>query len=124
MTADELPLVGPAWGLDNVWIAEGVPGGILWGGAIGYYLSERIVEGGNSIDTSDLDPRRFGDYANKNWTREKCAKHGAPMPSSIIRAGYACRSPAENRAVIRSPDGTGCCLGLPQRLGNAELVRA
>ncbi len=85
MTADELPLVGPAWGLDNVWIAEGVPGGILWGGAIGYYLSERIVEGGNSIDTSDLDPRRFGDYANKNWTREKCAKHGAPMPSSIIR---------------------------------------
>lgn len=71
MTADELPLVGPAWGLDNVWIAEGVPGGILWGGAIGYYLSERIVEGGNSLDTSELDPRRFGDYANKNWTREK-----------------------------------------------------
>jgi dimethylglycine dehydrogenase len=71
MTADELPLMGPAWGLRNVWLAEGVPGGILWGGAIGYYLSERIVEGGNSIDTSDLDPRRFGDYANKNWTRQK-----------------------------------------------------
>ena len=71
MTADELPLVGPAWGLNNVWLAEGVPGGILWGGAIGYYLSERIVEGGNSLDTSELDPRRFGDYANKNWTREK-----------------------------------------------------
>lgn len=71
MTADELPLVGPAWGLDNVWLAEGVPGGILWGGAIGYYLSERIVEGGNSIDTSDLDPRRFGSYANKEWTRQK-----------------------------------------------------
>jgi dimethylglycine dehydrogenase len=71
MTADELPLMGPAWGLKNVWLAEGVPGGILWGGAIGYYLSERIVEGGNSIDTSELDPRRFGDYANKNWTRQK-----------------------------------------------------
>lgn len=71
MTADELPLMGPAWGLKNVWLAEGVPGGILWGGAIGYYLSERIVEGGNSIDVSDLDPRRFGDYANKNWTRQK-----------------------------------------------------
>ena len=54
MTADELPLMGPAWGLKNVWLAEGVPGGILWGGAIGYYLSERIVEGGNSLDTSDL----------------------------------------------------------------------
>jgi len=71
MTADELPLMGPAWGLPNVWLAEGVPGGILWGGTIGYYLSERIVEGGNSIDTTDLDPRRFGAYANKAWTREK-----------------------------------------------------
>ena len=71
MTPDELPLMGPAWGLDNVWLAEGVPGGILWGGAIGYYLSERIVEGGNSIDTSELDPRRFGGHANKAWTREK-----------------------------------------------------
>ncbi|TRC96904.1 FAD-dependent oxidoreductase [Mesorhizobium sp. WSM4303] len=71
MTADELPLMGPAWGLQNVWLAEGVPGGILWGGAIGHYLSERIVEGGNSIDTAELDPRRFGDHANKSWTREK-----------------------------------------------------
>lgn len=71
MTADELPLVGPVWGLDNVWLAEGVPGGILWGGAIGYYLSERIVEGANSIDTSEIDPRRFGAYANKGWTRLK-----------------------------------------------------
>ncbi len=69
MTADELPMVGAAWGLENVWLAEGVPGGILWGGAIGYYLSERIVEGANSLDMSELDPRRFGDYANKEWTR-------------------------------------------------------
>ncbi|OWK21862.1 hypothetical protein AJ88_12480 [Mesorhizobium amorphae CCBAU 01583] len=71
MTADELPLVGPAWGLENVWLAEGVAGGILWGGAIGYYLSERIVEGATSLDTSEIDPRRFGDYANKEWTRQK-----------------------------------------------------
>jgi dimethylglycine dehydrogenase len=69
MTADELPLVGQAWGLDHVWLAEGVPGGILWGGAIGYYLSERIVEGASSLDISDLDPRRFSQYANKEWTR-------------------------------------------------------
>lgn len=71
MTPDELPLMGPAWGLRNVWLAEGVPGGILWGGTMGYYLSERIVEGANSIDTSALDPRRFGAYANKEWTRHK-----------------------------------------------------
>jgi dimethylglycine dehydrogenase len=71
MTADELPLAGPAWGLRNVWLAEGMPGGILWGGAVGYYLSERIVEGGNSIDMSELDPRRFGAYADKAWTCQK-----------------------------------------------------
>lgn len=71
MTADELPLAGPAWGLRNFWLAEGVPGGILWGGALGYYLSEWIVEGGTSIDMSEVDPRRFGAYANKAWTRLK-----------------------------------------------------
>jgi len=71
MTADELPLVGPAWGLSNFWLAEGVPGGILWGGAIGHYLSEWIIEGKPSIDTWDIDPRRFGAYANKRWTMER-----------------------------------------------------
>lgn len=71
MTADELPLVGRAWGLENVWLAEGVPGGIVWGGAIGHYLSEMIVEGEASLDTSEIDPRRFGAYANKAWTKLK-----------------------------------------------------
>lgn len=71
MTPDELPLMGKAWNAPNLWLAEGVPGGILWGGALGYYLSQQIVEGGNDIDTSVLEPRRFGDYANKNWTRPK-----------------------------------------------------
>lgn len=71
MTPDELPLMGKPWGVPNLWLAEGVPGGILWGAAIGHYLSEQIVEGGNSLDTSALDPRRFGDYANKNWLKPK-----------------------------------------------------
>ncbi|MBB1492910.1 GcvT family protein [Paracoccus sp. MC1854] len=71
MTPDELPLMGKAWNVPNLWLAEGVPGGILWGGALGYYLSQQIVEGGNEIDTSVLEPRRFGDHANKNWTRPK-----------------------------------------------------
>ncbi|MCA2013684.1 FAD-dependent oxidoreductase [Cereibacter sphaeroides] len=71
MTPDELPLMGKAWGAPNLWLAEGVPGGILWGGAIGHYLSEQIVEGGNALDTSALDPRRYGDHANKNWLKPK-----------------------------------------------------
>ncbi|MFE3838535.1 GcvT family protein [Pseudogemmobacter sonorensis] len=71
MTPDELPLMGKAWGVPNLWLAEGVPGGILWGASIGYYLSQQIVEGGNDIDTSALDPRRYGDYSNKNWLKPK-----------------------------------------------------
>ena len=81
MTPDELPLMGKPWGVPNLWLAEGVPGGILWGAAIGRYLSEQIVEGGNEIDTSALDPRRFGCYANKNWLKPKILEswgtHGA-----------------------------------------------
>ncbi|MGF7160978.1 dimethylglycine dehydrogenase [Rhodoligotrophos appendicifer] len=71
MTPDELPLAGPAWGLNNLWLAEGVPGGILWGGTLGHYLAEWIVEGGTSVDMSEIDPRRFGAYANKAWTKLK-----------------------------------------------------
>ncbi len=74
MTADGMPLVGPAFGLTNVWLAEGVPGGILWGGAIGHALSEWIVEGGTSIDMNELDPRRFGDHATKEWTKLKAVE--------------------------------------------------
>ena len=72
MTPDELPLMGKAWnGAPNLWLAEGVPGGILWGASIGHYLSEQIVEGGNDLDSTALDPRRFGDFANKNWLKPK-----------------------------------------------------
>jgi dimethylglycine dehydrogenase len=74
MTADGMPLVGPAWGRRNLWLAEGVPGGILWGGAIGRYLSEWIVEGGTSIDMNELDPRRFGAYATKEWIGRKAVE--------------------------------------------------
>lgn len=71
MTADELPLAGPAWDLPNVWLAEGVPGGILWGGTLGFHLAEWIIDGAPSKDMSELDPRRFSNYANKTWTRHK-----------------------------------------------------
>jgi dimethylglycine dehydrogenase len=74
MTADGMPLVGPAWGRHGLWLAEGVPGGILWGGAIGEVLSEWIVEGGTSIDMNELDPRRFGAYATKEWVAAKAVE--------------------------------------------------
>jgi dimethylglycine dehydrogenase len=87
MTPDGMPLVGPAWGLRNVWLAEGVPGGILWGGGIGHFLSEWIVEGGTSLDMNDVDARRFGPHATKEWTRLKAvALWGAH--SDILPPGH------------------------------------
>lgn len=71
MTPDELPLAGPAPGHKNLWLAEGMPGGILWGGTVGERLARWIVNGDPGIDMSELDPRRFSDYASKRWTMDK-----------------------------------------------------
>jgi dimethylglycine dehydrogenase len=68
MTSDIFPLVGPAPGLTNFWLAEGVPGGIVWGGGLGHHLAEWILQGQPSIDLSEVDARRFGGHATKSWT--------------------------------------------------------
>lgn len=74
MTADGLPLIGPAWGVDNLWLAEGVPGGILWGGGAGEALASWIANGEPDRDMTELDPRRFGANANKDWIRLKAVE--------------------------------------------------
>ena len=71
MTPDELPLAGPAQGHENLWLAEGMPGGILWGGTVGNRLAKWIVNGDPGMDMSELDPRRFSDYASRRWTMDK-----------------------------------------------------
>ena len=71
MTPDELPLCGPASGFLNLWLAEGVPGGILWGGTMGERLARWIVYGDPGMDMSEIDSRRFGHYVSKRWTADK-----------------------------------------------------
>lgn len=71
MTPDELPLIGPAAGRDNLWLAEGVPGGIMWGGTLGERLARWILSGDPGIDMSEIDSRRFGPYVTKRWTADK-----------------------------------------------------
>ena len=70
-TPDGSPLVGPAWGLKNFWLAEGNTFGILLAGGVGRYLSEWIIDGEPSIDMFAVDPRRYGSYADKNYAVEK-----------------------------------------------------
>ena len=70
-TPDGSPLVGPAWSLPNFWLAEGNTFGILLAGGVGKYLSEWIIEGEPSIDMFEVDPRRFGAYADQEYTIKK-----------------------------------------------------
>lgn len=70
-TPDGSPLVGPAFGLRNFWLAEGNTFGILLAGGVGKYLSEWIIDGEPGIDMFAVDPRRFGAYADRDYTIKK-----------------------------------------------------
>jgi dimethylglycine dehydrogenase len=70
-TPDGNPIIGPAWDLDNFWLSEGHSFGITAAGGAGWQLAEWIVEGEPTIDMLGVEPRRFGDYATKQYLVEK-----------------------------------------------------
>lgn len=70
-TPDGSPLIGPAPGLRNYWLAEGFTAGILVAGGAGHYLAEWITEGEASIDMWPVDPRRYGRHVGKAYTVRK-----------------------------------------------------
>jgi dimethylglycine dehydrogenase len=70
-TPDGNPIIGPAWGIDNFWLNEGHSFGITAAGGAGWQLAEWIVDGAPTIDMLGVEPRRFGDYATKNYLIEK-----------------------------------------------------
>ncbi|NNG03977.1 MAG: FAD-dependent oxidoreductase [Inquilinus sp.] len=70
-TPDGSPMVGPAWGVPNFWLSEGHSFGVTAAGGSGWQLAEWIVEGEPGIDMLAVDPRRFGAYANKAYTKAK-----------------------------------------------------
>jgi dimethylglycine dehydrogenase len=66
-TPDGSPLVGPAWDLPNFWINEGHSFGITAAGGAGWQIAEWMIDGAPTIDMMGVDPRRFGDYASKEY---------------------------------------------------------
>ena len=70
-TPDGNPLVGPAPGLRNMWLAEGFSFGITAAGGVGYYLAQMMVEGEAEIDMASLDPKRYGSWITTDYGREK-----------------------------------------------------
>ena len=70
-TPDGNPIIGPAWDVDNFWLSEGHSFGITAAGGAGWQLAEWIVEGEPTIDMLGVEPRRFGDYATRQYLIEK-----------------------------------------------------
>lgn len=62
-TPDESPLLGPAPGLVNYWLACGFSFGITQAGGSGMMLAHWMVDGDPPFDMLENDPRRFGRYA-------------------------------------------------------------
>ena len=77
-TPDGNPLVGPAPGLRNMWLAEGFSFGITAAGGTGHYLAQMMVVGEAEIDMASLDPKRYGPWMTTEYAarkNEECYDH-------------------------------------------------
>ena len=57
-------LMGPAAGQKNYWLCCGASIGITQGPGAGKYLAQWMVHGQTEINVREMDPRRYGEYAN------------------------------------------------------------
>ena len=102
-TPDGNPLVGPAPGLRNMWLAEGFSFGITAAGGTGYYMAQMMVEGEAEIDMASLDPKRYGSWMTTEYAarkNEECYSHVYVLhhPDEEREAARALRtSPAYDR---------------------------
>ena len=89
---DGNPLIGPAPGVENYWCCCGTQIGIGWGPGLTRELARWMVHGAADISMRDYDPRRFGEYATKEWQvikakEDYCLRHEIPFPHFNRLAG-------------------------------------
>ena len=124
-TPDGSPLVGPAWGVRNVWLNEGHSFGVTAAGGAGWQLAEWIVEGEPGIDMLAVDPRRFGAYTSKRYTVRK----NEETYRNVFTIHYPDEEREDARPAKTSPvydklNRMGAVWGPALRLGARQLVRA
>ncbi len=73
-TPDGLPLIGPAFGLDDFYLCCAFSFGIAQAPGAGKVMAEILVDGEPEWDLWALDPRRFTDYANVAYTTAKAVE--------------------------------------------------
>ncbi|MCP4784542.1 MAG: FAD-dependent oxidoreductase [Fuerstiella sp.] len=83
-TPDDNPLVGPAAGLRNFWLCCGSSIGIAQGGGCGKYLAQWMVHGEAEINMASVDPRRFGSWADKEYSSAKGHEAYAEMYNLLL----------------------------------------
>ena len=92
-TPDGNPLLGPAPGLRNMWLAEGFSFGITAAGGTGHYLAQLMVDGEAEIDMASLDPRRYGSWMT--------TEYGARKNEEAYSHVYVLHHPDEEREACR-----------------------
>ena len=97
-TPDGVYLSGPAHsyedgGAKNYWMHCGASIGICQGGGAGKYLAQWMVHGQAEINMREFDPRRFGAWANRDYTHDVAIADYHHM--------YYCYKPGEQHEVGR-----------------------
>ena len=64
---DGNPMIGPAPGMKNYWVAVGVMAGFCQAGGVGLCMAEWMMDGEPSIDVWAMDIARFGDFASPHY---------------------------------------------------------
>jgi dimethylglycine dehydrogenase len=96
-TPDDNPLLGPAGGLRNFWMCCGASIGIAQGAGCGKYLAQWIIHGAADVNMASLDPRRYGPWADEDYTRAKAfdaytQMYALHIPGEEREAGRPCRT--------------------------------
>jgi len=91
-TPDALPLCGPAYGLPNFYHACGIQIGITHSAAAGKAIAEWVTTGETEWDYNAWDPRRFGDWASRDYAQKRIVElydlqYAIPFPHRIIQSG-------------------------------------
>lgn len=92
-------LLGPVPGVRDAWCCCGSQVGIAWGPGAGKYLAQWMVHGAADINMRDFDPRRYGDFASREYQITKAKedyllRHEIPFPGFNRTAGRPVKTSA------------------------------
>jgi 4-methylaminobutanoate oxidase (formaldehyde-forming) len=100
ISADGEPIVGPAPGLENFFLACGFTSGIAAAGGIGKAMANWIVEGDPGLDLWPFDIRRFGPlHAGSRFLHDRAVE----SYSRYYAIAWPGHEPESARGVRRSP---------------------